>query len=62
MYGGVELLKSKGIDITVVCGPVTDSVAGTSYIEKRMGIPAVNAVADPDKLFKVLSGAFAEVS
>jgi hypothetical protein len=62
VYGGVELLKSKGINITVVCGPVTDSVAGTSYIEKRMGIPAVNAVADPDKLFKVLSGAFAEVS
>ncbi len=61
-WGAYELLKSKGIEITVMCGPVTDSVAGTSYIEKRMGIPAVNAVAEPDKLYKVLSGAFAAVS
>src|SRR5437870_359911 len=42
-WGGVELLRRRGIGVDVVAGSVTDSQMGEDYIEREMGVPAGNA-------------------
>ena len=54
-WGGKELLSQRGVDVTVLCGPVTDTEAGVTYLEKTVGVPAVNAPAQPDRLLELLS-------
>ncbi len=39
---------NRGID--VITGPVTDNLVGIQFIQNTMGIRAVNAVAEPEKL------------
>jgi hypothetical protein len=56
-WGGKKLLEERGIRITCVCGPATDCVAGTSYIEGHLGLPAANALTEPAKLMQILSPA-----
>ena len=36
-------------------GPVTDTEAGVTYLEKTVGVPAVNALAQSDRLLELLS-------
>jgi hypothetical protein len=36
--------------ISIITGPVTDNLVGVQFIQNTMGIRAVNAVADPQKL------------
>ena len=36
--------------ITIITGPVTDNLVGIQFIQNTMGIRAVNAVSDPNKL------------
>ncbi|MCC5925412.1 MAG: hypothetical protein JJU41_02530 [Bacteroidetes bacterium] len=36
--------------ITIITGPVTDNLVGIQFIQNTMGIRAVNAVSDPQKL------------
>jgi hypothetical protein len=54
-WGGKEILAQRGIPLTVVCGPATDTEAGVSYLEKTLGIPAANALTDSQKLLNLLT-------
>jgi hypothetical protein len=56
-WGGKQILESKGIKITCVCGPATDSVAGSTYIEGVIGLPAANALTESAKLMEILAPA-----
>lgn len=53
-WGGVELLRREGVDISVIMGPATDSDMGIQYIEDEFGVPAANAINNGDRLFSVL--------
>jgi hypothetical protein len=50
-WGGVRLLADRyGLAASVVTGPATDNVAGTSLTEKETGVPGINARTDPAAL------------
>lgn len=53
-WGGREFLARKGVRVTVCCGPVTDTEAGTLYLERTLGLPAVNSLTQPDRLVDLL--------
>ena len=40
--------------ITALTGPVTDNLVGKQYIEKSIGVAALNARADTEKLIKIV--------
>lgn len=52
-YGAKQYLQELGIEINIFSGPVTDNISGSQYIEKKLGIPAINSCKFPDELFKV---------
>ncbi|HXX92717.1 MAG TPA: hypothetical protein VEN81_03730 [Planctomycetota bacterium] len=54
-WGGKEILAQRGIPVTVVCGPATDTEAGVTYLEKTLGVPAANALTDSQKLLNLMS-------
>jgi len=54
-WGGKEILAQRGIPVTVVCGPATDTEAGVTYLEKTIGVPAANALTDSRKLLGLVS-------
>lgn len=54
-WGGKEILAQRGINVTVVSGPATDTEAGVTYLEKTIGIPAANALTDSQKLLNLLT-------
>ncbi len=37
-------------EITAMAGPVTDNAVGSRYIETKFGVPAANAIQQPEKL------------
>jgi len=50
-WGGVEILaRDYGIRPAAVTGPATDNAVGTTLIEARTGIPAINARTDGPRL------------
>src|SRR6185295_6759406 len=50
-WGGVRLLREQwGIEPVAVTGPATDNVAGTRIIEASLGVPAINARTDAERL------------
>ncbi len=50
-WGGVELLRREfGIVPAAITGPATDNAVGTTLIEARTGIPALNARTDAPRL------------
>ncbi len=50
-WGGVLRLREQfGFEPTVITGPATDNSAGTSVIEKQIGVPAFNARVSPTEL------------
>lgn len=50
-WGGVELLQREyGIRPAAVTGPATDNVVGTRLIEEKLGVPAINARTEGDRL------------
>lgn len=53
-WGGIELMRRKGIEIDVMAGSVTDSQMGQDYIEKEFGVPAANARRDGNLLFQLV--------
>ena len=53
-WGGVELLRRRGIAVDVVAGSVTDSRMGEDYIERELGVPAGNAKRDGARLFELI--------
>jgi hypothetical protein len=54
VWGGVELLKRRGLSVDVVAGSVTDSQMGEDYIEREFGVPAGNARRDGARLFELI--------
>jgi hypothetical protein len=54
-WGGKELLSRKGVEIDVVSGPATDNIAGTTYIENALGLPAANALTETGKLKEIVA-------
>jgi hypothetical protein len=54
-WGGIELLRRRGIEIDVIAGSVTDSQMGQDYIEKEFGVPAANARRNGAELFRLIS-------
>lgn len=54
-WGGKEFFGQRGIKITAVCGPATDTEAGITYLEKTLGLPAANALTDSQKLLHLLT-------
>lgn len=51
-WGGIELLRRRGIQIDLIAGSVTDSQMGQDYIESEFGVPAANARRDGALLFE----------
>ena len=54
-WGGIELLRRRGIEIDVIAGSVTDSQMGEDFIEKEFGVPAANARRNGERLFDLLA-------
>jgi hypothetical protein len=50
-WGGVRMLRETfGIEPVAVTGPATDNLAGTRIIEQAVGVPALNARTDGERL------------
>ena len=50
-WGGVRMLRERfGIEPAAVTGPATDNLAGTRIIEEALGVPALNARTDGERL------------
>lgn len=50
-WGGVKMLRETfGIEPAAVTGPATDNIAGTRIIEEAVGVPAINARTDGERL------------
>ncbi len=50
-WGGVRMLRERfGIEPVAVTGPATDNLAGTEIIEQALGVPAINARTNGEKL------------
>ena len=58
-WGGIELLKKRGIQVAVVSGSVTDSQMGEDYVEKEFGVPAANAKRHGSVLYKLIKSKIA---
>ena len=54
VWGGVELLRRRGLKVDLVAGSVTDSKMGEDYIEREFGVPAGNAKRDGARLFNLI--------
>lgn len=53
-WGGIELLRKRGIEVAVVSGSVTDSQMGEDYIEKEFGVRAANSKRHGLILFELI--------
>jgi hypothetical protein len=53
-WGGIELLRRRGIEIDVIAGSVTDSQMGQDFIELEFGVPAANARRNGAQLFQLI--------
>ena len=53
-WGGIELMRRRGIEIDVIAGSVTDAQMGQDYVEKEFGVPAANARRDGARLFELV--------
>ncbi|HEV2885256.1 MAG TPA: hypothetical protein VGW36_10380 [Pyrinomonadaceae bacterium] len=58
-WGGIELLRQRGIQIDVIAGSVTDSQMGEDFVEKEFGVPAANARRNGHQLFQLVSAKLA---
>ena len=53
-WGGVELLKRRGLTVDLVAGSVTDSQMGEDYIEGEFQVAAGNARRDGARMFEII--------
>jgi hypothetical protein len=53
--GGKVVLGERGVPITVVTGPATDTEAGVTWIERTLGLRAANTLTEPAKLLELLT-------
>jgi len=53
-WGGIELLRRRGLTVDLVAGSVTDSQMGEDYIEGEFGVVAGNARRDGARMFEII--------
>ncbi|HYG09191.1 MAG TPA: hypothetical protein VD835_04380 [Pyrinomonadaceae bacterium] len=53
-WGGIELLRRRGLTVDLVAGSVTDSQMGEDYIEGEFGVAAGNARRDGARMFEII--------
>ncbi|HEU4506594.1 MAG TPA: hypothetical protein VFR78_00050 [Pyrinomonadaceae bacterium] len=53
-WGGIELLRQRGVDVDVISGSVTDSRMGEDYIKTHFNVPAANARRAGETLFEIV--------
>ena len=53
-WGGIELLRRRGVEVDVVSGSVTDSRMGSDYITNEFNVPAANARREGELLFQLV--------
>ncbi len=53
-WGGIELLRQRGVDVEVISGSVTDSRMGEDYIRTHFNVPAANARRAGETLFDLV--------
>jgi hypothetical protein len=53
-WGGIELLRRKGVEVDVISGSVTDSRMGEDYIKTQFDVPAANARRSGAALFELV--------
>src|SRR5689334_6523322 len=53
-WGGIELLRQRGVDVDVISGSVTDSKMGEDYIRTQFNVPAANARREGSALFELV--------
>jgi len=58
-WGGIELLRRRGVAVDVISGSVTDSRMGEDYVKEQFGVPAANARREGAALFKLVAGTYA---
>jgi hypothetical protein len=57
-WGATEYLRDElGITLTVISGPTTDNSVGRTFVEKRLGVPAINARQAGDALAQAVADA-----
>lgn len=56
-WGSVELMRGRfKRDVHVITGPATDNAVGCEFIEKSIGVSAINARIEHDKLGRFVEG------
>lgn len=55
VWGGIELLRRRGIEIALVAGSVTDSQMGQNYVEREFGVPAANVRRNGARMFEIVA-------
>ena len=58
-WGGIELLRQRGVEVDVISGSVTDSRMGSDYITTHFNVPAANARREGEMLFDLVMTACA---
>lgn len=53
-WGGIELLRQRGVEVDVISGSVTDSRMGSDYIMTQFNVPAANARREGEMLFDLV--------
>ncbi|HET9479208.1 MAG TPA: hypothetical protein VFO72_07690 [Pyrinomonadaceae bacterium] len=53
-WGGIELLRRRGVEVAVISGSVTDSRMGEDYIKEQFSVPAANARREGAALFNLV--------
>src|SRR6185503_11992172 len=53
-WGGIELLRRRGVEVDVISGSVTDSQMGEDYIRTQFNVPAANARREGNALFEIV--------
>jgi hypothetical protein len=53
-WGGIELMRKRGVEIDVISGSVTDSRMGEDYVMNEFGVPAANARREGSALFDLV--------
>ncbi len=61
-WGGIELLRRRGLTVDVVAGSVTDAQMGEDYITHEFKVAAGNARRDGARLFEIVRAKILRVS
>lgn len=54
-WGGIELLRRRGVEVDAISGSVTDSHMGEDYVKEQFGVAAANARREGAALFTLVA-------